>query len=172
MDAWRNRIVGRGEKPASQFLANPSNWRRHSPEQQAALEALLARVGWVQGVVENRVTGHLVDGELRVRAALKRGDETPIPYVEVDLTPDEEALVLAVYDPLSAMATSDREALGALVASIHAEDLAIANLLKNLALEAQPPNGETVSFQVEDRPTCPTCGQKLKKGKTLPQETT
>jgi hypothetical protein len=31
---WRNRIVGSGELPASEFLANPGNWRIHPKPQQ------------------------------------------------------------------------------------------------------------------------------------------
>jgi hypothetical protein len=27
--SWRNRIVGSGVKPASEFMANPDNWRVH-----------------------------------------------------------------------------------------------------------------------------------------------
>ena len=27
--AWRNRIVGSGDEPPEQLLANPANWRLH-----------------------------------------------------------------------------------------------------------------------------------------------
>lgn len=162
--AWRNRIVGEGEMPASQFTAHPQNWRRHSTEQQAVLEAILDRVGWIQRVLVSQRSGYVVDGHLRVMSALKRGDQTPIPYATVDLDPDEEALVLATYDPIAALAETDRAQLGDLLAGIRAEDAAIANLLKDLALEATPPSQE-VHFTVEDRPTCPTCGQKLRQQK-------
>lgn len=98
---WRNRIVGEGEKPAAQFLAHPLNWRSHTPEQAAAMDAVLEQVGWVQRVIENVRTGHVLDGHLRIERALKRGDTTPIPFVQVDLSEDEERLVLATYDPLA-----------------------------------------------------------------------
>jgi hypothetical protein len=31
---WRNRIVGSGEEPPDQLLANPANWRIHPGSQQ------------------------------------------------------------------------------------------------------------------------------------------
>lgn len=165
---WRNRIVGEGEKPASQFLAHPLNWRGHPDEQQRAIEAILTQVGWVQRVVENRRTGRLIDGHLRVNAALKRGDETPIPFVEVDLTDEEEALVLAVLDPIGDLATTDAAALGRLLEGVQVADADLGNLLKDLALTASDPASQEVSFNVEERPKCPTCGNKLKRGQTLP----
>ena len=159
---WRNRIVGEGEKPASQFLGNPQNWRVHPAAQAAALEAVLDRVGWVQRVVENRITGHLIDGHLRVLSALKKGDETPIPYVLVDLTQEEEQLVLATFDPLSSMATADRQQLDALLACLQEDSTtAIGAMLATLQDETAPLT--EVSFTVEERPTCPTCGQKVRK---------
>jgi len=166
---WQNRIVGEGEKPAAQFLAHPLNWRIHPTAQQAVLEALLARIGWVQRVVENRRTGYVLDGHLRVQLALKAGDSTPIPYLLVDVSPEEEQTLLAVLDPVSALAEADKEQLGTLLKAIQAEDAAVANLLKDLALTAIPPQ-DTVSFTIEDRPTCPTCGQKLKKGTAVSRD--
>ena len=69
---WRNRIVGHGTKPAKDFLANPHNWRIHPKPQQDAMQGVLGEVGWVQSVVENVRTGHLIDGHLRVVEALRR----------------------------------------------------------------------------------------------------
>ncbi|HOJ21828.1 MAG TPA: hypothetical protein PLY56_09860, partial [Armatimonadota bacterium] len=91
---WRNRIVGYGEQPASQFLANPNNWRIHPQAQREALRGALNEVGWVQAVIVNRRTGYLVDGHERVWQALQNGDAL-VPYIEVDLSPEEEAYVLA-----------------------------------------------------------------------------
>ena len=105
---WRSRIVGRGVMPAAQLLANPDNWRIHTFEQEDALVGVLDRVGWVRGVLVNRRTGHVVDGHLRVKAALAKGDKTPVPYEEIDVTEHEEALLLASLDPLSAMAGTDK----------------------------------------------------------------
>jgi hypothetical protein len=80
--AWRNRIVGSGEEPPEQLLANPANWRLHPKEQQRALAGALPEVGWVVQVLVNRTTGHVVDGHLRVNLAISRGAATvPVFYV-------------------------------------------------------------------------------------------
>src|SRR5690606_15210341 len=100
--AWRSRIVGHGEEDPDQLLANPRNWRLHPKEQQRALGAALGDIGWVQSVIVNQRTGHLVDGHLRVELALSR-DEPSVPVVYVDLSADEEAIVLATLDPIGAM---------------------------------------------------------------------
>ena len=79
MTDYRSRIVGHGEKPASEFRGNPKNWRKHPKNQQAALHGVLAEVGWVQDVIVNARTGNLIDGHARVALALKQGDRAPVP---------------------------------------------------------------------------------------------
>jgi len=106
---FANRIVGHGVKPADQFQGNPHNWRRHPPEQREAMRAVLTDLGWVGVVVENVRTGHLVDGHERVWAALK-ADNADVPFIQVDLTEEEEMLALATFDPLGAMAVRDKAA--------------------------------------------------------------
>lgn len=56
----------------------------------------------------NRTTGLLVDGHLRVKLAVKRG-ENSIPVSYVELTEAEEEMVLATLDPIVGMARADRE---------------------------------------------------------------
>ena len=58
--AWRSRIVGSGDGGSTQLLANPGNWRLHGPRQRDALRGALDTVGWVQQVIVNRRTGHVV----------------------------------------------------------------------------------------------------------------
>ena len=118
-NAWRNRIVGTGEVDAKELLANPRNWRKHSAAQKEALAGVVDKVGWVQDVIINRTTGFIVDGHARVDMALARNERVPVVYVE--LTVEEEALVLASLDPISAMAGTDKDLLGRLVASMPAE---------------------------------------------------
>jgi hypothetical protein len=137
--AWRNRIVGSGVKPASEFMANPDNWRVHPSAQQDALAGVLSEVGWVEQVVENVRTGNLVNGHLRVELALRQGDETPVPYVQVDLSEEEERLILATLDPIGAMASADDEKLSELIAGIETEDEAIQALLSSLAGDGENP---------------------------------
>jgi hypothetical protein len=129
---WRNRITGSGEETPDQLLANPANWRIHPKAQQDALAGALDQVGWVQQVLVNQRSGFVVDGHARVALALTRGEAT-VPVLYVDLAPEEEALVLATLDPISAMATHDDEKLRALLADITVDDAGLAALLSDLA---------------------------------------
>jgi len=119
---WANRIVDHGEEPPDQLLANPLNWRVHSSAQQRVLASVLGEVGLVQSVIVNRMTGHLIDGHLRVELAKAAGQPT-IPVVYVELSEEEERIILASLDPIGAMAATDREKLSELLAGIEKPDL-------------------------------------------------
>jgi hypothetical protein len=129
---WQNRIIGEGEESPDQLLANPANWRVHPKHQQDALAGVLNEVGWVQRVIVNQRTGHIVDGHLRVSLALQRNEPT-IPVVYVDLDEAEEALVLATLDPLSALATTDAGKLDELLRDISTGEAAVQEMLAELA---------------------------------------
>jgi DNA modification methylase len=128
---WRSRIVGSGSEAPDQLLANPRNWRRHPSAQREALRGSLDTVGWVQQVIVNRVTGHLVDGHARVEEALTRG-ESQVPVVYVELSEGEEALVLATLDPIGAMAIPEQSVLDELLDGLLVDDEGLAALLLNL----------------------------------------
>jgi len=105
---WRSRIVGAGEVPPEQLHPNPRNPRFHTRKQEAALVDVLTEVGIVQDVIVNTKTGYLVDGHLRVQAAISAGVPLlPVKYVELEEA--EELLVLATFDPLAALAVWDKE---------------------------------------------------------------
>jgi hypothetical protein len=104
----RYRIVGHAEVPPAALVPNHWNWRTHPGDQQRAVNAALAEVGWVAEVLVNQTTGHVVDGHLRLELALARREPT-VPVTYVELTEDEEPLVLASLDPLAAMATAEKE---------------------------------------------------------------
>ena len=133
---WRNRIVSSGTMPASQFVANPSNWRIHPKAQREALNGVLNEVGWVQNVIVNKTTGNVVDGHARIEEALKRGDETPVPYVEVELTEDEEQKILLTLDPISTMAAADKANLDALLKNVETQDAAVMAMIADMADKA------------------------------------
>ena len=139
--AWRSRITGSGEEALDQLLAHPSNWRTHPKAQREALREVLGTVGYVAQVIVNQRTGHLVDGHLRVEEALSHGQPT-IPVVYVDLSEDEERLVLASLDPLAAMATTDEAKLRELLAEVSVGSEALAAMLAALA-PAEPKGGLT-----------------------------
>ena len=132
---WKNRIIGQGEKPASQFLANDKNWRLHPQAQREALHGALNEVGWVAPVIENRRTGMLVDGHERVWQALQNGDAA-VPFVEVDLDEAEEAYVLATLDPIGAMAAADAAKLDDLLRDVQSGEAGVQAMLAELAVDA------------------------------------
>jgi DNA modification methylase len=128
---WRSRIVGQGSEAPDQLVANPRNWRTHPGPQRDALRGSLAQVGWVQQVLVNRRTGFVIDGHARVEEAISRGEPT-VPVLYVDLSEDEEALVLATLDPIGAMAEQSTERLEALLAEITVDDAGLGALLDGM----------------------------------------
>lgn len=128
---FRNRIVGSGEESPDKLLANPKNWRVHSREQERALEGMLDELGWLQTVIVNKTTGHLVDGHLRLELAKKRG-ERKIPVVYVKLTEAEENLALALLDPLGDLATKDEKRLEKLLQELDTGDMELQTLLAKM----------------------------------------
>lgn len=129
--AFKNRIVGHGQKSASEFQFNPFNWRKHPASQEAALREILSSIGWVTGVIENVRTGNLIDGHARIEAALKIEPASIIPYTKVDLSEDEEAKILLLLDPIGSMALSDEEAIRQLMQIVGVEADSLLEALAN-----------------------------------------
>jgi DNA modification methylase len=149
--ALRSRIVGEGEEAPDQLLANPLNWRTHPKHQADALEDLLKQVGWVQRVIVNQRTGHIVDGHLRVQVGMRR-NEPSIPVIYVDLSEDEERLVLAVLDPIGGLAGVDQNLLDQVLAGITADGDALSALLEDLRSEDASADEETGATDDDDVP--------------------
>jgi DNA modification methylase len=129
---WRNRIVGHSDVPPTDLVPNPRNWRTHPEEQRRALSGALAEVGWVAEVIVNRASGRVVDGHLRVDLALARR-EFSVPVTYVELSDDEERVVLASLDPIGAMADAEALALESLLADLEPADADLRRFLGELA---------------------------------------
>lgn len=144
---YRNRIVGQDNVAPDQLLANPWNWRVHPKHQHDALQALVENVGWIQRVIVNQRTGHVVDGHLRVAMAIRRLEPT-IPVSYVNLTEAEEKLALATFDAITALAQTDEDKLRELLEGIDADgDIADA-----LAALHPPPAEDTDEASSDDPP--------------------
>ena len=130
---WQNRIVRYGVQAADQFTANPRNPRRHPQTQRDAVKGSLDTLGFIAPVIVNRQSGFLIDGHERVMQALGQGDETPVPFIEVDLSEDEEALALASFDWITYMATYDQDTLSDLLKDIDTDNEALQALLDDIA---------------------------------------
>ena len=127
----RNRIVGSGTLAPEKLLANPLNWRGHPRRQEEAVEGALEEVGWVQDVIVNRRSGRMIDGHLRVKIA-KRRKERRVPVKYVDLSPEEERVIMATLDPTTEMAEVDGEKLRPLLAQITVGSIALQKMLAGL----------------------------------------
>jgi len=163
MSDWKNRIVGSGEENPEQLLANPKNWRVHPQFQQDSLEAVLDSVGFVAPVRVNKNTGHIVDGHLRVQIAMRKGQPT-VPVDYLDLTPEEEDLVLATFDPIAALAVSDNEKIEELMADIEVDDERLQDLLSTLDINKAIKDLKNKSKELDPNDyndfehKCPKCG--------------
>ena len=133
-DVFKNRIIGYDTKPADQFLFNPLNYRKHPQRQRDAVHGSLSEIGWIAAVVENVRTGQLIDGHERVWQALQNNED--VPYLQVDLTEDEERLALAVFDPITNMAETDAAILDELLQDVNTGESALQELLATLAGDA------------------------------------
>jgi DNA modification methylase len=149
---WRSRIVRTGEEAPDQLLAHPDQWKVHPQAQQEALAGILGEVGWVQHVIVSERSGYLIDGHARVGLAISRREPT-VPVVYVDLSPEEERLVLATIDPVGALAVPDKDQLDALLRDVSTGDAAIqallADLAKDVGLDLEAPTGEAPEPQLD-----------------------
>lgn len=158
---FKNRIVGHGHEPPDQLLANPRNFRIHPEIQQDALEVVMETVGWIQEVIKNNRTGHVVDGHLRIMLALRRDEET-VPVTYIDVSEEEEKLILLTLDPLSALAGSDAEKLPELREEVIAAGLA-PDLDLDAILKREKKRTRGLSHEVHECKCCkakchPDCG--------------
>lgn len=164
---WKNRIVGEGERPAIEFQANEYNFRLHPDNQRQALRGSLSDLGWIQRVIVNRTTGNLIDGHARVEEAILQGNDTPVPFTEVELTEEEERLALTMLDPIAAEAETSRVKLEALLSQVNSGNAAVMEFLSRQAEKhgIVPPDVEFKEYDesVENDVKyheCPACHHK------------
>jgi hypothetical protein len=125
---WASRIVGEADVDPSVLIPNPENFRKHPKTQQLALDATLDEIGWIQRVIVNKTTGHMIDGHLRVERALAKNEHS-VPVLYVELSENEERIALATFDPLSTLADTDKSILAALLSNIECTNEGLGGLL-------------------------------------------
>ena len=131
----RDRITELRRVRAGDLKPNPHNWREHPEAQRAALEGVLAEVGYADALLARELSDgslELVDGHLR--AGLDPDQKVPVLILDIDEA--EAAKLLTVLDPLANMAEADEEALGKLLAEIETENEGLAAMLEGLAAES------------------------------------
>lgn len=171
LSRFRNRIVRYREVDPNDLVANPLNWRIHSATQQLAMTGSLVEVGWIAPVITQDGTDYVIDGHMRVAIALRENEPT-VPVVDVDLDDDEAATMIATFDPLGAMAITDREKYAELYDRVDVEDAALREIIEtmnagaNLGAMTTPPD-EFPSYD-DDIATdheCPKCGYQWSGGR-------
>lgn len=127
------------EVDPSTLTPHPMNARMHPEDQQAALDESLGRVGYIDAVIVNERTGHVLDGHERVEDATERGGTVPVLYVDVE--PEDEEFVLASFDPIGSLAQYNPEILSELMQRADIETEALLNVLNDqlAMLEGPPP---------------------------------
>ncbi len=129
---WVNAIVRYGEESPDQLLAHPSNPKIHPKAQQDALAGAIGELGWLAPVIVNERSGRMLDGHARVGLAISRG-ELSVPVAYVDLPEEQEALALATFDPVGALAVHDKAMLADLLSEVSTGDAALQAMLNDLA---------------------------------------
>ena len=127
----RDRILDFRRVPAGELVVHPRNWREHPPQQAAALEGVLAEIGYADALlVRQRSDGRLeiIDGHLR--AAIT--PQQLVPVLLLDVTAEEADKILLTHDPLAALATANGPLLAELIASVDFDSEAVRTMLAGL----------------------------------------
>ena len=111
---WRSRIVKRGTIKASQLAPYPGNPRVHPQVQRDMVRGSFDELGQIAPVVINANNGYLVDGEERSWLALDQDGDVEVEAVWVDLTEEEHAKAITIFDATTYFARYDADALDAL----------------------------------------------------------
>ncbi len=127
----RDRIKELRRVKAALLRPSPRNWRVHPPAQRDALCGVLAEIGYADALLARELpdgTLELIDGHLRAETT----PDMEVPVLVLDVDENEAAKLLAVHDPLAAMAGSNEEVLSDLLAHVQTENEAVQTLLDQL----------------------------------------
>jgi hypothetical protein len=147
----RNRVIERRRMLGSELTPNARNFRTHPDEQRAALRGVLTEIGQAGELLLYRSERNggkltLVDGHLRAEDYANQEWDVAI----TDLTDSEADKLLAVHDPLAAMAGTDTEQLDALLADLETDDAGLQALLDDLATGDEEP--ELKNLDIKEPP--------------------
>src|SRR3972149_4557755 len=113
----RDRIKELRRVRASLLRPNARHWRTHPQTQQDALRGVLAEVGYADALLARELPDgslELIDGHLRAQTT----PDVEVPVLIIDLDDAEAAKLLALHDPLGAMAEANEEILAALIEQV------------------------------------------------------
>ncbi len=133
----RDRVKELRRVKAEQLKPHPRNWRTHPQRQGDALRGVLAEIGYAGALLARELDDgslQLIDGHLRAQIT----PDAEVPVLIVDLDDAEADKLLAVLDPLAAMAEADHDALAGLLHDVETENEAVASLLEKILQESSP----------------------------------
>lgn len=158
----RERIRDIRTVPASSVRPNPLNARVHTTAQRNVMADALDEIGNVDVLKVVAIPGTddflLVDGHLRQEL---RADEDVMVAV-LDLDESEQAKVLATFDPIGALAGTDRDKLKALAGLADIQSASLARLMIQMSSRAAPTGDEIESDG--EAPTRTETGQVWRLG--------
>jgi len=158
---WKIGIVKTGIVAIKTLVTNDKNWRIHKKSQEDALEGAIETVGVIKSLLINLRTSEewpqgerdiptIIDGHLRVAMAI-RAEQEALPAEYCDLSPRDEAIVLATLDPLSALAFAHKDKLDFLLREMpDAMDVRLQEMLANLAKQEGLYRGENIKSPTHD----------------------
>lgn len=132
----RDRIRELRRVPASQLRPNPRNWRSHPPEQQEALQGVLAEIGYADALIARELDNgdlELIDGHLRAETT----PDGNLPVLVLDVDQEEADKLLLTLDPLAGMAGVASEQLDALLADSEFQSQQVDAMLDDLRKVAE-----------------------------------
>jgi len=145
----RDRIKELRRVKARELRPHPANWRTHPASQQNAMRGVLAEIGYADALVARELADgsiELVDGHLRAELT----PEAEVPVLIVDLDDGEAAKLLAVHDPIAALAEPDEHLLSELLGQVETESAALKEMLDGMLRPAD--QGHTLDEVVPGPP--------------------
>ena len=163
----RNRVIELCQIYPHELKDHPGQWREHNEYQANALAGVLREIGQAGALLvwkSEREGGALTTWDGHLRKSLDPNLKWPVLITDLD---DAEAdYMMAVYDPLTALAKADRAALDALLSSVRPGEAAVQQMLSDIVNREQlsppaesPEYNEPVESETEYI-ECPSCGHK------------
>ncbi|RJQ26103.1 hypothetical protein C4577_04175 [Candidatus Parcubacteria bacterium] len=145
----KDRVVKLVKVRASSLVPNSWNFRGHPEKQKQLLREVLGEVGMAGAVIGRQLEDGryaLIDGHLRTEEM----GENKIPVLVVDLTEEEAKKLLAVYDPLGAMADHDKDQFAKLIKGMGVKGKEMATLFTELSKGSKVLSEKELELDIED----------------------
>ena len=127
----RDRIKELRRVRAKELCPNPRNWRTHGKRQREVLRGILAEVGYADALLARELPDGrlmLIDGHLRAETT----PEQEVPVLVLDVDEQEAEKLLAMIDPIAALAGRNDAMLAELAERLDFESDTLGDMLKEM----------------------------------------